>query len=94
MAHTPTAPHHVCHRAPSLAQQKPTQLTAFNTFPKSLNLLQTYHCQWPGDALEAVAFKELRQLEMDATIRRKLVGICQAVHDQVGVLCVLGWGWG
>ncbi|KAI8468854.1 MAG: dynein heavy chain 8 [Monoraphidium minutum] len=39
--------------------------------------------QWPADALEAVALKELRQLDMDAGTRRKLVGICQAVHDQV-----------
>lgn len=40
--------------------------------------------QWPGDALEAVAFKLLREVEgLDEATRASLVKLCQAFHSRV-----------
>lgn len=40
--------------------------------------------QWPGDALEAVAFKLLREVDgLDEPTRASLVKLCQAFHSRV-----------
>ena len=38
---------------------------------------------WPRDALEAVAFKFLREMELNEATRGKLVGLCQAFHSRI-----------
>lgn len=35
---------------------------------------------WPGDALEAVARKALRQADLGEAERETLVGLCQDIH--------------
>ena len=38
---------------------------------------------WPRDALEAVAFKFLREMELDDGTRTELVRLCQAFHSKI-----------
>jgi dynein heavy chain len=39
---------------------------------------------WPSDALEAIAMKQLKQMQdLDDSTRKILVGLCQAMHTQV-----------
>eukprot|EP00879_Flechtneria_rotunda_P033946 GHRR01037868.1.p1 GENE.GHRR01037868.1~~GHRR01037868.1.p1 ORF type:complete len:107 (-),score=10.94 GHRR01037868.1:103-423(-) len=38
---------------------------------------------WPNDALEAVALKQLNEMELNASTQKMLVGLCQAMHVQV-----------
>ncbi|GLC47993.1 hypothetical protein PLESTB_000047400 [Pleodorina starrii] len=38
---------------------------------------------WPRDALEAVAFKFLREMELDESTRSQLVQLCQAFHSKI-----------
>lgn len=38
---------------------------------------------WPTDALEAVAFKFLKEVDLDAPSRTALVGLCQTFHSKV-----------
>ncbi|KAG2501733.1 hypothetical protein HYH03_000233 [Edaphochlamys debaryana] len=38
---------------------------------------------WPRDALEAVAFKFLREMELDDATRKQLVPLCQAFHSRI-----------
>jgi hypothetical protein len=38
---------------------------------------------WPRDALEAVAFKFLREMELDEATRTHLVQLCQAFHSKI-----------
>ncbi len=47
-------------------------------------------CQqvWPKDALEAVAYKFLKEMELDDPTRAKLVELCQSVHRKVFLLSV------
>jgi hypothetical protein len=42
--------------------------------------------EWPTDALEAVAMKQLKEMDLDSPTRKTLVGLCQAMHVQVGYL--------
>lgn len=42
--------------------------------------------KWPTDALEAVAFKFLKDMDLDEDIRKKLVTCCQAFHQKVVIL--------
>ncbi|KAF6263196.1 dynein heavy chain 8 [Scenedesmus sp. NREL 46B-D3] len=39
--------------------------------------------EWPADALEAVAMKQLKEMDLDGRTRESLVGLCQAMHVQV-----------
>ena len=50
---------------------------------------QSDHCAlaaqvWPKDALEAVAYKFLKEMDLDDPTRAKLVELCQSVHRKVG----------
>ncbi len=47
-------------------------------------------CQqvWPKDALEAVAYKFLKEMDLDDPTRAKLVELCQSVHRKVFPLSV------
>ena len=38
---------------------------------------------WPKDALEAVAYKFLKEMDLDDPTRTKLVELCQSVHRKV-----------
>jgi dynein heavy chain len=38
---------------------------------------------WPADALEAVALKQLKEMDIDSVARKKLVAMCQSMHMQV-----------
>lgn len=38
---------------------------------------------WPKDALEAVAYKFLKEMDLDDPTRVKLVELCQSVHRKV-----------
>ena len=38
---------------------------------------------WPADALEAVALKQLKEMDLDSVTRKKLVAMCQSMHMQV-----------
>lgn len=38
---------------------------------------------WPKDALEAVAYKFLKEMDLDDPTRAKLVELCQSVHRKV-----------
>ncbi|KAG2451278.1 hypothetical protein HYH02_003884 [Chlamydomonas schloesseri] len=38
---------------------------------------------WPRDALEAVAFKFLREMDLDEATRKQLVQLCQAFHSRI-----------
>lgn len=40
---------------------------------------------WPEDALEAVALKQLKEMDLEPPTRKKLVGLCQAMHVQVRI---------
>ena len=40
---------------------------------------------WPKDALEAVAYKFLKEMDLDDPTRVKLVALCQSVHRKVCV---------
>ncbi len=56
--------------------------------PDLLNVFRNRHCLrrfqvWPRDALEAVAFKFLREVELDEATRKQLVGLCQAFHSKI-----------
>ena len=44
-----------------------------------MSLLQV----WPKDALEAVAYKFLKEMDLDNPTRVKLVELCQSVHRKV-----------
>ena len=48
-------------------------------------------CQqvWPKDALEAVAYKFLKEMDLDDPTRAKLVELCQSVHRKVSLLSVM-----
>ncbi len=48
-------------------------------------------CQqvWPKDALEAVAYKFLKEMDLDDPTRAKLVELCQSVHRKVSPLSVM-----
>lgn len=51
---------------------------------------------WPEDALEAVALKQLKEIDLDADTRKTLVGLCQAMHVQVRILALFNlivWHW-
>lgn len=39
--------------------------------------------QWPADALEAVAMKQLKEMELDTATRKKLGLLCQHFHNKV-----------
>ena len=41
---------------------------------------------WPKDALEAVAYKFLKEMDLDDPTRVKLVELCQSVHRKVRAL--------
>ena len=41
---------------------------------------------WPKDALEAVAYKFLKEMDLDDPTRVKLVELCQSVHRKVSSL--------
>lgn len=48
-------------------------------------------CQqvWPNDALEAVAYKFLKEMDLDDPTRAKLVELCQSVHRKVSPISVM-----
>eukprot|EP00899_Mesostigma_viride_P020786 jgi/Mesvir1/28709/Mv19680-RA.1 len=39
--------------------------------------------EWPTDALEAVAQKFLNEIDLDPTVRKRMVGICNSFHTSV-----------
>ena len=41
------------------------------------------HQVWPKDALEAVAYKFLKEMDLEDPTRVKLVELCQSVHRKV-----------
>lgn len=43
---------------------------------------------WPEDALEAVALKQLKDIDLDTATRNTLVGLCQAMHVKVQESCL------
>lgn len=45
---------------------------------------------WPKDALEAVAYKFLKEMDLDDPTRVKLVELCQSVHRKVRRLDMAG----
>ncbi len=47
------------------------------------------HQVWPKDALEAVAYKFLKEMDLDDPTRAKLVELCQSVHRKVSPLSVM-----
>jgi dynein heavy chain len=40
--------------------------------------------KWPSDALGAVAFKFLKEMDLKDDVRTQLVGLCQQVHEKIG----------
>ncbi len=51
-------------------------------------MVHVLFCQqvWPKDALEAVAYKFLKEMDLDDPTRAKLVELCQSVHRKVSLL--------
>ena len=56
-----------------------------------LIMVHVLFCQqvWPKDALEAVAYKFLKEMDLDDPTRAKLVELCQSVHRKVSPLSVM-----
>ena len=40
---------------------------------------------WPKDALEAVAYKFLKEMDLEDATRGKLVELCQSVHRKASI---------
>lgn len=72
-----------------LSTLEPRQLCCRERLRANPSLVNCCTIDWlgppPADALEAVAHKQLSELtDVDVDTHKSLVGLCQAIHVQVG----------